>query len=437
MMFRWLDKVLRGGVALAHPETDPDALYLLGETARRQGNFQEAIEFFRRAIAVRESQAAFHFGLGSSLQAEGRHREAAAACRDAVALDPVHSEAHELLGCALSSLRDRKRAIAAFDGALRINPEFVSAHCNRGLALLSLGDYARGWEEFEWRWQRPEYQTLRKLFSQAWWDGSDPDGRTILLFAEQGFGDAIQFIRYAPVLASRGARVVVDCHPPLQALFRQVYGVTRVLENDAEVARYALCCPLMSLPRFLGTRLESIPAEVPYLAAAADYAAKWRAKMTVARTFRVGLVWASNPGTGYAWHKSVPLEMFAPLARIEGVTFYSLQTGFPAQHAAQISSDLDLIDLSAGLHDFSDTAGLISNLDLVISVDTAVAHLAGAMGKTIWTLVPENADWRWGDEGEGSAWYPTMRLFRQQADGDWSGVVEQLGAALKERTTPQ
>jgi len=368
-----------------------------------------------------------------ALHSEGRHEETASACREVVALDPAHAEAHELLGCCLELLGDRAGAISAFDSALRINPEFVSAHCNRGLVLLSMGDYTRGWEEFEWRWKRPELQTLRTMFSREWWDGSDLSGRTILLFAEQGFGDAIQFIRYAPIVAGTGARVVVDCHPPLKALFRQVAGVAKVLENDAEIERYDLCCPLMSLPRLLGTTLNTVPDDVPYLVASAECVRKWREKaVSAVKTLRVGLVWASNPDTGYAWHKSMPLDMFAPLAQIAGVTFYSLQTGLPSGHAAQLSPGLDLVDLTGGLDDFSETAGLISNLDLIISVDTAVAHLAGALGNTVWTLLPRHADWRWRIEGHDSPWYPTMRLFRQRVEGDWSEVVEQLVTALRE-----
>lgn len=396
-MFKWLGKSVRGDVPSASPEKIRDASYL---------------------------------------QSEGLHEEAVAACREAIALDPLDSRAHELLGCALSSLGDPAGAVAAFDSALRIDPGFVNAHCNRALSLLSLGDYARGWEDFEWRWQRPEYRTLRNMFSRSWWDGVDLAGRTILLFAEQGFGDAIQFVRYAPIVARSGARVVVDCHPPLKTLFRQVQGVTQVLEDDTEIARYDLCCPLMSLPGVLGTRLDSVPAELPYLTPDANVVDRWHGKTAPAReTLRVGLVWASNPGTGYAWHKSLPLEMFAPLARIGGLRFYSLQTGLPAEHAAQLPPGLDLVDLSDGLHDFSDTAGLIANLDLVISVDTAVAHLAAAMGKKTWTLLPQVADWRWGMQGDATPWYPHMRLFRQQIAGDWSAAIERLGAELRALTT--
>jgi len=393
MMLKWLSNSNRGEAPSASPEKGRDTLYL---------------------------------------HSEGRHEEAAAACRELIALNPLDVRAHEVLGCALASLGDAAGAATAFGSALRIDPAFVHAHCNRGLSLLSLGDYAGGWEEFEWRWKRPELQTLRNMFPGSWWDGSDLSGRTILLFAEQGFGDAIQFVRYASIVSKAGARVVVDCHPPLKALLRQVRGVTHVLEDDAEIPRYKLYCPLMSLPRLLATRPDSIPADVPYITPTKDCVDHWRGKVAPAgETMRIGLVWASNPATGYAWHKSVPLELFAPLGSIDGLRLYSLQTGLPAEHVAQLPPGLQLIDLSDGLRDFSDTAGFISNLDLVISVDTAVAHLAAAMGKTTWTLLPKVADWRWGAQGDATLWYPTMRLFRQQIAGDWSGVIARVGAQLR------
>jgi tetratricopeptide (TPR) repeat protein len=412
-MFGWLGKVIRG-----NPPSTPAGA---GGPAAAAG-----------------MDASRLLSLGRTLWSEERIEEAAAALRRAVSLDPALAQAHELLGCALAQLGDRVGAIAAFDNALRIDPEFVSAHCNRGIELLSLGDYARGWQEFEWRWKRPEYQTIRKMFSQTWWDGSDLHGRTILLFAEQGLGDAMQFIRFAPLVARAGARVVVDCHPPLRALFRQAPGVAQVLESDAEIARYDLCSPLMSLPRLLGTTLDTVPAEIPYLAPSADCARRWQEKMvSTAKKIRVGLVWECNPEAGYAWRRSLPLDLFAPLAKIAGVTVFSLQVGFPSGKAAELVPGLDLVDLTEGLHDFSDTAGLVSNLDLVISVDTSVAHLAGALGKPIWVLLPQDSDWRWGVEGEGSPWYPTMRLFRQRIEGDWSEVIERLEAALREFAAPR
>ncbi|MDH4188638.1 MAG: tetratricopeptide repeat protein [Betaproteobacteria bacterium] len=417
-----------GAGRTAKPEAD--ALYLRGEAARRQGRLDEAIALLGDAVAANGSVAAFHFSLGCALQAEGKDAEATVEYRQAVSLAPDHAHAQQNLGGVLASAGDYAGALGAFDRVLVIDPESTEAHFNRGIMLLALGDYPRGWPEYEWRWKRPEFQTLRGLFKQAWWDGSDLAGRTILLFAEQGFGDAIQFIRYASVVAAAGARVVVDCQPPLKRLFRQVNGVAAVLESDADIAHCDLCCPLMSLPGLLGTTLRDIPA-VPYLAAGADDVETWRRKVVHdAAAIRVGLVWASNPATGYAWQKSLAPEMFAPLAQVPGVAFYSLQTGGSSETHVRVAGFGVLQDMTDALHDFADTAALISHLDLVISVDTAVAHLAGAMGKDVWTVLPAQGDWRWLTGRGDSPWYPSMRLFRQHREGDWSEVIGRLVAEL-------
>ena len=400
-----------------------DALHLLGEIARHRGRSAEAIELLRDAIAAKGSIAAFHFSLGCALQAEERIEEAAAAYREVVALDDGNSQAHELLGGALASLGDRAGAIAAFDSALRIDPEMVSAHVNRGLVLLSLGDYARGWEGFEWRWKRPESQTIRKMFSQTWWDGSNLAGRTILLFAEQGLGDAIQFIRYAPIVAGTGARVVVDCHPPLKALFRQVSGVAQVLEDDSDIARHDLCCPLMSLPRLLGTTLDTVPAEVPYLSVGKNVVSDWRRKLAVKDERLVGLCWKGNPLYKNDRNRSLRLAELRPLLACPGVRFVSLQRDLDEEESA-ISAELENFTHPGA--DFKDTAEIIGALDLVISVDTAWAHWAGAIGKPLWLLLPLVPHWCWLLDRKDNPWYPTARLFRQTRRDDWEDVIESV-----------
>ena len=374
-----------------------------------------AEEVFRRGVALHES---------------GRFRDAVDAYRRALALDEALPDAQEFLGRALAAAGDYAAALPPLETALRQKPDSVHAHCARGFALLALGDYLAGWPEYEWRWQQESMQTIRGMFRQQWWDGSAIRGRTLLLFSEQGFGDAIQFIRFAPLVASMsGARIALDCHPPLRRLFAGAPGVTEVLEGDAQIPRYDLCFPLMSLPRLLRVSAQDVPREVPYLRAADEDTARWRDDVRSARGLRVGIAWASNPGAGYAWRKSIPLEALAPLASVAGVSFYSLQK----DAGERPPPGLQLIDLTAQLGDFSATAGLIANLDLVISVDTAVAHLAGAMGKPTWTLLREIPDWRWQGQGAQSLWYPSMRLFRQEREGDWRGVVQQVVRALQEQ----
>jgi hypothetical protein len=376
-----------------------------------------------------DGNAAERYEAGCDLQADGQLEEAARAFRRATELDPAHWQAHAQLGHAFCLLRRHDEALAALDAALALAPGDVAAHCNRALLLLATGDYPGGWNEFEWRWEKPELQTLRGLFRQAWWDGSPLEGRTILLFAEQGLGDAVQFVRYAPLVARLGARVALDCHPPLKGLFRNVEGVAEVLAGDEDIARYELCAPLMSLPRLLGTTLGSVPSQVPYLAAPAEHASKWRARLRDDR-LNVGLVWESGTGMENAWQKSLMLDALLPLARVPGVAFYGLRANERAGESAEQCPAFGLVDYGDELQDFSDTAGLMAGLDLVISVDTVFAHLAAALGRPTWMLLPSAADWRWGEPGGQSPWYPSARLFRQPREGDWEAVVADAAAAL-------
>ncbi len=407
------------------------ALFLLGESARMQGRTPEAIEWLRAALAQEPRLAGAHLSLGRALWTQQEYAPAAAAARAALTLDARMVDAQVLLGASLEFLDDEPGAAAAYEAALAVAPQSVNARWNRALLYLSRGDYARGWPELEWRWQKPEMQTLRRMAPREWWDGAGIEDRTILLFAEQGFGDAIQFIRYAPLVAARGARVVLDCHPPLRELLRRVPGVSEVLSSDAEMAHHDLAVPLLSLPGLFATRPDCVPAPIPYVTASAEHAREWRERIRpAAGALRVGVVWASNPSAGYAARKSVPFEIFSRLAAVPGVTFYSLQTGMPAVPAPGAS----WLDVSAGLRDFSHTAGALANLDLVISVDTAVAHLAGAMAKEVWTLLPRRADWRWQLDAARSPWYPTMRLLRQQRAGDWNAVIDEAATLLRARS---
>jgi tetratricopeptide (TPR) repeat protein len=390
-----IESVLRGPAADGAPVSVAEGALRRGLTFHESGRFGDAIDAYRRALA----------------------------------LDGALPDAHEFLGRALVAAGEYAAAMAPLERALRDTPSSVHAHCARGFALLAMGDYLAGWPEYEWRWQRDEMQTIRGMFRQPWWNGASIDGKTLLLFAEQGFGDAIQFVRFAPVVASlSGARIALDCHPPLRRLFARVQGVAEVLESDGEIPRYELCFPLMSLPLLLRATTRDIPRDVPYLRASAEHAAKWQGHVRSDNGMRVGVVWASNPTMGSGWRKSLPLETLAPLASVPGVSFYSLQN----DAGERASAGFELIDLTAQLTDFSETAGLIANLDLVISVDTAVAHLAGAMGKPTWLLLRQIADWRWQGQGSRSLWYPTMRVFRQEREGDWPSVVRQVELALRE-----
>ncbi len=277
--------------------------------------------------------------------------------------------------------------------------------------------------------KRKELPFLRDS-AQRQWDGSSLEGRSLLLHAEQGFGDALQFIRYLPRVAQRGGRIILGCQPELQRLFQTIADGCQIVVRGQALPAFDLYCPLLSLPRVFGTTLASIPNLIPYLRADAGEAGKWQQRLAEhCSMVKVGLAWAGSPAHKNDRNRSMKLARLAPLGRTPGVRFFSLQKGEAAAES-KTPPGLELVDWTQELKDFADTAGLIENLDLVIAVDTAVAHLAGAMGKPVWTLLPSNSDWRWMLEREDSPWYPTMRLFRQTSWGDWDSVVARVAEAL-------
>jgi hypothetical protein len=294
---------------------------------------------------------------------------------------------------------------------------------------LLAGNFERGWREYEWRWKLKDHRG--HIFSSAAWDGSDVSGRTVLLHAEQGFGDAIQFIRYAPLVAGRGARVVVQCPEELASLIGRVEGVEKVVADGGQLPDFDLQCPLLSLPRVFGTTLENIPVEIPYCTADALLSRKWKDRLQHEDSrFKIGLVWAGRTKAKRERGRTCSLALFSALAGFDGVIFYSLQKGEGAEQAKNPPENMELIDYTEEIHDFSDTAAFIGNLDLVISIDTAVSHLAGALGKPVWTLLPFAPDWRWMLNRDDSPWYPTMRLFRQPSPGDWEAVIKDIAGEL-------
>ena len=304
-----------------------------------------------------------------------------------------------------------------------LSPDNAVFHWNLSLALLLSGNFEEGWKEYEWRQKVKDFPN--RIVSQPLWDGSDIAGQTILLQAEQGYGDTIQFIRYASMVAQRGANVIVSCQNELTSLLKKVDGIHHVAGYHEPIPEFDVYCPLLSLPLIFHTTVESIPAHVPYIKPEPSLFQHWRAKIQnhVSR-LKIGLVWAGRE------QRSCPLELFTPLAEIHYSTFYSLQKGEAAEQAKNPPEGMKLIDYTEDIHDFSDTAAFIENLDLVISVDTAVAHLAGALGKPVWTLLPFVPDWRWLLNRDDSPWYPTMRLFRQPSPGDWESVIARIAQDL-------
>jgi len=405
----------------------------LGNALKEKGELDEAIAAHRRAIALSPGYAEAHNNLGKALKEKGRLDEAVAAYFQAIALDPGLPQAHFNLGNALKERGQVDDAIVAYRQAISLDPGSPDAHYNLSSALLARGDFREGWEEYEWRWKCRHLPPPRN-FAQPQWDGRPLEGRTILLHAEQGFGDALQFIRYVPLLAQRTGNIVIECPAELKRLFQSSEVNCQIVTRGQPLPAFDLHCALLSLPRIFGTTSASIPSAVPYLRADLQDAENWRRWLDDgSSTVKVGLAWAGSPTHGNDRNRSLKLANLGPLAQVPGVRFFSLQKGEAATEARTPPPGMELVDRMQEIKDFADTAALIANLDLVIAVDTAVAHLAGALAKPIWTMLPLIPDWRWLLEREDSPWYPTMRLFRQSRRGDWDSVITRIVDALSQR----
>jgi tetratricopeptide (TPR) repeat protein len=409
-----------------------------GNALRELKRFLQALASYDRALVLRRDFAEAHCNRGSVLSDLKRYDEALASYDCALILRQNLAQVHSNRGNALKELDRFDEALASYDRALVIRPDFADAHFNEALCRLLLGDFARGWDKNEWRWGTAQLANAKRVFAQPLWLGSDEiAGKTVLLHAEQGLGDTIQFCRYLPLVMARGAQVVLEVQSPLCALMSALPGAPRIVAGGDPLPDFDLHCPLLSLPLAFSTRLETIPSQVPYLAAPHSKTGAWRDRLGDRRRPRVGLVWAGNPrkelpnANRIDAERSMAFARLAPLFQVAACEFYSLQKGDDAVRQLR-ESDLRqaVIDWTDELHDFSDTAALIENLDLVISVDTSVAHLAGALGKPFWLLNRYNTCWRWLRERDDSPWYPTARLFRQDAARDWDHVIARVRAAL-------
>ncbi|HXW26202.1 MAG TPA: tetratricopeptide repeat protein [Xanthobacteraceae bacterium] len=392
---------------------------------------EPALEGFRRAIAARPGYVDAHNNMGIALQELGRHAEAVASYRQALALKPDHADAHNNLGLSLRDLNRHEEALAAFATAQAIKPDHVDAHVNEALVRLALGDYAAGWRKYAWRLMTANFSKGKKRPAQPLWLGHwDISGKTILLHGEQGLGDTIQFARFVPTVARLGAKVVLAVQRPLTALMANLQGASVVRGQGEPVPPFDGFCPLPTLPLAFKTTLETIPADVPYLSAPADRLAKWRPIVDALARPRVGLMWTR--GGSPRDRRSMPLRLLLPLMELRDIQFVALQRELPDGEAALLASTGVPSFLGERLADLADTAAIIAMLDLVITIDTSIAHVAGALGKPMWVLLPFSADWRWLVRGEATPWYPTARLFRQPAIGDWQSVVRQVAQALRE-----
>lgn len=413
--------------ALALRPTYLKALYQLAQTLIRSHELAEALGWLDRACALEPHNAALHAARAVVLRQVDRLEAAEASYRRAVVLDPSAAAALFNYGNLRLARADPAGAIAWYDRALDFNPSDAEYHWNRSLALLSAGRFEEGWIEYEWRWRWHGFSTPRRDFEQPLWDGSPLGGRTILLHAEQGLGDTIQFIRYAKPIRAAGGRVVVECQPELARLLAGAPGIDVLVAAGAPLPAFDTHAPLLSLPRLMRTEVASIPAATPYLQSPGGF------RLPRPRRFNIGIQWAGNPKHAKDKQRSITPDRFAFLQSLPGVQVYSLQVGWPGDELATQRSTAAIIDLAPQLKDLGDTAAAIMSLDLVVSVDTAVAHLAGALGKPVWTLLAYAADWRWLLGREDTPWYPSMRLFRQPSPGDWDAVMQTVAAHLKAR----
>jgi tetratricopeptide (TPR) repeat protein len=447
-----------------------DALRNLGVANFQQGNANEAVAAYQRVIALNPEDVAAHTGMGDALKSLGRLDAAAKAYRSALGIDgslselhntlglclhecgqtdeavvcfqravkcdPNRTDGHENLGAALLAEGHIEDALGCFEQALGIDPAYVDARFNRGLARLLSGDWERGWADYESRRQLGRINV--RDFPQPTWDGSPLNGRSILLHAEQGLGDTLQFVRYVSLVRQQasqpGGRVLLLAPRPLLSLLKMTDGFDCIASDVDSLPPFDVHAPLMSLPGILHTTLDSVPAAVPYLAANTELITVWRERLPSVRRFRVGINWQGDPNNPLDRARSISLMQFAPLADVAGVSLISLQKGTGAEQLAETASQFDVVHLGDDVDEtvgaFMDTAAIMQSLDLVITSDTSIAHLAGGLGVPVWVALAFVPEWRWLLQRDDSPWYPTMRLFRQPQPNDWPGLFADMQTAL-------
>ena len=417
-------------------ERQPDfiaAHYNLANALRLLGRLDEAAVRLNHVLTLDPNLPEAHNTLGVVRRDQDRHDEAVASFHQALSLRPDFPDALNNLGNALKAQGDCDAAIVCLRQAIRLKPDFADAHNNLAITLLAGGDFEEGWKEQEWRWRTPQMRHARRDFAVPQWRGEPAASKTLLIHAEQGFGDTLQFCRYAPLASQRGLTVIIEAPDALVRLLRSLPGVERVVTTGSDLPPVDFHCPTLSLPLAFGTTLATVPAAQSYLAPNLSEAARWAKRLDALDPGpRVGLVWAGNPRrhspalATLDRRRSLPPDLLAPLFGIEGLRYVSLQKDGPAAPAG-----LPITDLMADVHDFADTAALIANLDLVISVDSAVAHLAAALGKPVWLLDRFDPCWRWLTGRRDSPWYPTLRIYRQNHPGQWSPVISAVADDLR------
>ncbi|MBY0509068.1 MAG: tetratricopeptide repeat protein [Rhodospirillaceae bacterium] len=405
-----------------------DALHLLGVLAYQARDVKRAAEVLAKALAIRQDNANACHTYGSALWAMGQPEAGLFHLDRAIALKPDFADAYNNRGNALRDMGGYQDALRSFEMAVALNPNLADAHWHLAICHLQMGNFAKGWEKYEWRWRLPDKP--RRAFPRPQWQGEMLDGKTILLHDEQGFGDTIQFCRYAPLLAERGAKVILGVQKPLVSLLSSLAGVSHIAGWGDAIPAFDFHVPLLGLPRLFKTDAATIPAVPRYLTAPPDKRTAWTEVLGPKTKPRIGLAWSGSVLEVDLLKRSIPL---ATLAKIISPDFeyISLQKELKESDRAVLSSIPAIRHFGDELKDFSDTAALCELVDVVITIDTSIAHLAGALGRPVWVVLPYNADWRWLLERDDSPWYPSARLFRQSAPGDWDGLMNIVNGALQ------
>jgi tetratricopeptide (TPR) repeat protein len=399
-----------------------------------QGRYEAAVEKCKKALSLKPDYAEAYNTMGYSLEKQEHYNEAIENYAQAVRFKPDFAEAYNHLGVVLNILERPDEALENYKKVLKYDPDYIEVHWNMSLALLRTGRLTRGWKEYQWR-LNPELRmtTYPHRYEIPKWDGSFFTTKRLLVHYEQGLGDTLHFVRYLPLVKARGGTVILEVRKPLYKLLQNCPGVDEFVEASLEkkpALKFDYHISLMDLPRIFGTTLETIPAEVPYIYPSPAKVSYWRNKLA-SEEFKVGIVWAGSSEHDKDRYRSCSLKCFAPLTVIDGVRLYGLQKGQAAVHAQEVPKEMLITNLGNAFEDFTDTAAAIESLDMVISVDTAVLHLAGAMGKPVWALLSFSPDWRWMLNRRDSPWYPTMKLFRQKKRGQWETLFQNVAEQLR------
>lgn len=396
------------------------------------GRYEDALISYDKSLTLAPDFAYLHYNRANTLAALNRHEEALTSYDRTLSLQPDFFQVYCNRGRVLQDLNRHEDALLSFQRALEIKPNDIDARLNEGLCQLVMGNFAKGWHNYEWRWQKDEMQEYHHQFTQSLWLGEQSlAGKTILLHAEQGFGDTLQFCRYVRPVKALGARVILEIEPALSTLLHSLQAVDLLISKGEPLPGFDYYCPLLSLPLAFNTSLETIPVDTPYLFCPTERVKKWQAQLDEQNTLpRIGLVWSGSLDHKNDRNRSIPLAQFSQLLNNNSARFFSLQRDLRDEDAAILANFPEVQHFGKQLQDFADTAALIELMDMIISVDTSVAHLAGAMAKPVWILLPHNPDWRWLLNRTDTPWYPTMRLFRQPVQGDWQSVLDQVNQCL-------